>query len=438
MVFSIKAQVAEDTVSENFKVYRYNTLLLTRNIDTLSQLIKTFNNEELFDWIQQNFWMRFAVSFRTINYNKELELLDSLYKNSPKKLLPFIEPLFLWAKADVNGADNKDSSVKIDNALKLIRLNDDFWEKGYAGRYGLLLSCSLYVIGHRAESQHILDSTIFRLSKLNKAHEDLLIRSLLSHGYYIKYKYFDKNYADSLNDIKLAAKYSMDTAEQNSAITHTLNDNVYLLNYGIEGLYGTDAKHAYIGAYAEFLKKLGNKILALREYTNSFIENADNFSDLENFYNANFNKTTFKEYLYDSVFVKLKTPAPFSLKNILGKTISLHDYKNNWVLIDFWGTWCGPCIAEMPKVNQLYDDIKNHKRDIRLISISCLDKIENVMHFQSSHNYDFPVAMSNGTVEKDYHVESFPTKYLITPTGKIILLRFGYDWLKTVNELTKY
>src|SRR5690554_1688979 len=65
-----------------------------------------------------------------------------------------------------------------------------------------------------------------------------------------------------------------------------------------------------------------------------------------------------------------KTRADFSmtLKNSKGKTVSLADYKGKVIFINFWATWCPPCIAEMPSINAMYNDIDLDKVEVLMVS----------------------------------------------------------------------
>ncbi len=113
-----------------------------------------------------------------------------------------------------------------------------------------------------------------------------------------------------------------------------------------------------------------------------------------------------------------KAPA-FNIKAIDGKTISLAKLKGKYVLLDFWATWCGPCMAEMPFIKEIR---KNYASDkLVMIGISQdhdFKKLKQVIKQQCMnwlHFFD-----KEADISRLYGVDAFPTLILLNEEGKII------------------
>ncbi|MDE6272648.1 MAG: redoxin domain-containing protein [Muribaculaceae bacterium] len=117
----------------------------------------------------------------------------------------------------------------------------------------------------------------------------------------------------------------------------------------------------------------------------------------------------------------------FTFKNIAGKDVSLSDFRGKWVVLDFWGTWCGWCVKGIPSLKEAY---KQYAGKLEVIGIDCnepeSDWREGVEH------YELPWVnvynnQTDGQLLKDYSVEGFPTKVIISPEGKIVDITTGED-----------
>lgn len=121
---------------------------------------------------------------------------------------------------------------------------------------------------------------------------------------------------------------------------------------------------------------------------------------------------------------KVGSTAPnFSLQDSNGNTISLDDFKSKqYVLIDFWASWCGPCREELPYIKELYK--KYHQQGFEIISVAkddkpdlwkeaiAKEKIESWRHIF--------ISKDNQNIIKDYNVYGIPHKVLIDKNGIII------------------
>lgn len=103
-----------------------------------------------------------------------------------------------------------------------------------------------------------------------------------------------------------------------------------------------------------------------------------------------------------------------------GETFEFNTLKGKYVLIDFWGTWCGPCIAEMPKVKEYQE---KYKAKLTVLGVNQGDSKEKMGQFITPKGYTWTHLM-NGKEEDDFvlkfNVAGFPTKFIIDPEGKIL------------------
>ncbi len=122
--------------------------------------------------------------------------------------------------------------------------------------------------------------------------------------------------------------------------------------------------------------------------------------------------------------IKLKTfkgnpePGVIKLYDVNKTPIELSDYKGRVTVVNFWATWCPPCIHEIPSLNRLRAKMKGRK--FRLISINSAETSETVKAFLKRVNVEFPVLMDiNGSVSGQWNVVAFPSTFVIGSDGKI-------------------
>lgn len=124
-----------------------------------------------------------------------------------------------------------------------------------------------------------------------------------------------------------------------------------------------------------------------------------------------------------------------------GSTFEFEEARGKVVFINFWASWCAPCIAEMPNIQELYEDYKGND-EIMFVMIG-LDREPETSHaFIERKGYTFPVYTPdyNDGIPAVYEAPSIPTTYVISRKGKIIMKKVGmanYDTDKFHKFLDK-
>jgi len=128
-----------------------------------------------------------------------------------------------------------------------------------------------------------------------------------------------------------------------------------------------------------------------------------------------------------------KTAPYFTLPDLDGNKVSLSDYKDKVVILDFWATWCPPCIKEIPHFIDLYNEYKNHGLIIVGISVD-RQGAGIVKAFNKKYKINYPILMADNQVSRDYgNITGIPTTFIIDQAGKIRRMYVGYRD-KTVFE----
>jgi thiol-disulfide isomerase/thioredoxin len=113
-------------------------------------------------------------------------------------------------------------------------------------------------------------------------------------------------------------------------------------------------------------------------------------------------------------------PAPeYTLENIAGGTMSSDDLKGKIAIVDFWATWCAPCIEEIPNYNEL--SAKYADKGVVLLGVTLESgSIDEVKPKVTEFNMKYPVVMGNDKVVEGFGgVFGFPTTFVVTQDGKI-------------------
>lgn len=113
----------------------------------------------------------------------------------------------------------------------------------------------------------------------------------------------------------------------------------------------------------------------------------------------------------------------FIATDVDGNTYKLSDLKGKVVVLNFWFTKCGPCIAEMPQLNTLASNFRD--KDVVFLALT-FNKKEIVNQFLESNPFQYTILADANDVIKMYGVNSYPTSIVINKKGEIVLKELGY------------
>ena len=131
-----------------------------------------------------------------------------------------------------------------------------------------------------------------------------------------------------------------------------------------------------------------------------------------------------------------KTMPAFELTDLSGKSWKLKQLEGKSVLINLWATWCGPCRAEMPHFQKLYEKLKE-KGDVQVLSFNVDDELGLVEPYVKEHSYTFPVLPAYALVRGLFDGYAIPQNWLLGPKGDWLATQIGFDasdtdWVATM------
>jgi peroxiredoxin len=129
----------------------------------------------------------------------------------------------------------------------------------------------------------------------------------------------------------------------------------------------------------------------------------------------------------------------FTVKDVQGNTHHLATYHGKWVLMNFWATWCSPCLSEIPELNHLHDT----HRELVVIGVAMQSgSSAKVKDFAAAHHMTYPVVMGSRVIVEQIRaaarqteeLEVLPASYLFDPKGELAYDQAGEISAKTIEE----
>ena len=110
--------------------------------------------------------------------------------------------------------------------------------------------------------------------------------------------------------------------------------------------------------------------------------------------------------------------ADFTLPGLQGQSIRLADYRGQWVVVNFWATWCPPCLEEMPVLDEFYRQHRDSDVTVIGVNYEPLAAADIAAFIDRQFlGLDFPIAMTGGESVSGFGVRVLPTTFFIDPEG---------------------
>ncbi len=130
----------------------------------------------------------------------------------------------------------------------------------------------------------------------------------------------------------------------------------------------------------------------------------------------------------------------FELKNFAGETVRLSDFEGKLVFLNFWATWCGPCIEELPAMMKMNDAFEG--RPFEMLGISVDTSWDVVQRYLNEHGFELDTVLDPGqSVKLDYRVTGFPETFLIDGNGVVLKKYIGpwpWDDARMIAEVDRF
>ena len=127
----------------------------------------------------------------------------------------------------------------------------------------------------------------------------------------------------------------------------------------------------------------------------------------------------------------------FNLPLLSGENRSLSSYRGRVIMLNFWATWCPPCVQEMPSMENLYRRFKDQGLEILAVNVG--ENQSTVQNFINRYRFTYPIPMDrNSRISRQYGLRYFPTTYIIDRSGQVISMTVGFKQWDTPQMISAF
>lgn len=358
--------------------------------------------------------------------------LEQLYQKSNSDINKIIQPIYLWSK--VLSTRNEIDSGEILKELNIILKSGTNYESR-TERYCLLtlLEMDKENVIDKRKVESVLHKIISNLKsypyivEISGQKHDAPVRGwhryLLAYSYYYLYTIR----TESEDYLIKASDYSPDLA-----------DRMYRQSYIYDALVltGDRGEIGFKHLLKEYLLNHNRDKEALTLMSEITFANPsdENLIDLRKLFERASISGNFSHY-WKCYISEMGKPLPHVI--IKSDTVEFYHSKidNKWTFIDIWGTWCGPCLEELPDLQSYYsENISKKNSNLRIVTFSFGS--HKLKEFMTDNKYSFPVIEIDKQTTELFDISGYPTKILVTPNGTYLTIPFGTDWRMYVRNYT--
>lgn len=367
---------------------------------------------------QQNDFLRFRA---TQDINKKMDLLNEFYNKFPESnyLGSMLNNIVNDHLKDNNYSKALSLLEKFPNAVNSNMYNSIAWDM-FEKKFDLEKAAEICQEGIKFANVKIENGTTKKPVYLNqKQWTGIQKRSLA---------YIKDTYANIQNELGEKEKALENFAE---AVNLT-NENEAEINQNYITALIDLAKYEEAKTHLEKFISSGKNTENMTSLLKDVYKNLG-LSDSS----ANISLNKFEETTKAKLTEKIKKeiinkPAPlFTLTDLDGNPVNLSDYKGKTIILDFWATWCGPCLQSFPGMQKAVEKYADNP-DIKFIFINTWenteDKKKNAVDFITKNKYSFHVLLDeNNEVIEKYEVRGIPTKFIIDKNQNIRFISVGFS-----------
>lgn len=358
-------------------------------LDTLSSDITWFNQS-------LNVRVHRAIE---VGDTQAIRFFDYYASHPEFKTSDWVKPIQLYISLSNAKPDCKEAA-----AVQYVEFLENQVKKDLYGHYDALYSLAVY--SYAEEHELLTTGARRKLLQLGSAaiSNDVKGTSLE--------KYIDLYAGYHLTPNNTAAKdVSYTPRDQRNLRFYLLTDDeVQLLPTFGQILSDLAAKESASGTPSTYYRWMSLTVNSSEESLQLFQSAFNNEDALRDSANANMQR--YWEPLWDTSIIRIRT--------------EIHDAKKQWVLVDFWGTWCSPCVEELPNYQILQEEINAGKHpNLAIFTISYGSK--DLQNFLQSNHYTFDVIEMLPEQKMALGINSFPSTFIVSPSGHILKLPLMTD-----------